>query len=79
LTLSNENDILFIEVIAMMYTLITFGIFFAFYYLVIRPIRKRSKHTEITTANNKESKNWASDPADPLYQETFHRQASKEW
>jgi hypothetical protein len=47
--------------------------------LVIRPIRKRSKHTEITTANNKESKNWANDPADPLYQETFHRQASKEW
>ncbi len=63
----------------MINTLIVIGIFIVFYFIAVRPLRMYVKRKGVSSEKIEERKNWVHDSADPLYQDTFHRQASKEW
>jgi len=63
----------------MTYTLITIGLFIAFFLVVILPIRIFAKRKRIKQEAQTSPKNWSDDPGHPMWQENFRRLPSKEW
>jgi hypothetical protein len=63
----------------MTYTLITIGLFVAFFLLIVLPIRRIAKRKGIKQEEYSAPKNWSDDPGHPLWQENFRRLPSKEW
>lgn len=63
-----------------LYTLITVGLFVAFYLFVVLTVKLRSKRKGIGHKEEDfpKKEDWINDPADPLYR-SIHAQASKEW
>jgi hypothetical protein len=63
----------------MTYTLITIGLFVAFFLAVILPIRRLAKRKGLKQEQYTTPKKWSDDPSHPLWQENFRRLPSKEW
>lgn len=65
---------------SILYTLITIGIFVAFYLFIILPLRLRARRKGFCQehANLPKSKDWMRDPTDPLFR-SVRDDALKEW